>query len=116
MSRETFWSVVLLFAGGLGLAVVQAARLGEAGTVYVRDVEASAVVPATGDEPARTVTWDAVQQVEPRERSRPGVRVSWPRTAGLWIAAVLTLAIFSFLAGDNPAYKLAEAVFVGVSA
>lgn len=33
-----------------------------------------------------------------------------------WVAAVLTLAIFSFLYKDNPFYKLAEHLLVGVSA
>ena len=35
---------------------------------------------------------------------------------GAWIAAALTLFIFSFLYKDNPFYKLAEHIFVGVSA
>jgi hypothetical protein len=35
---------------------------------------------------------------------------------GVWIAALLTLGIFSFLYKDNPLYKLCEAIFVGVSA
>ena len=35
---------------------------------------------------------------------------------GTWIAAGLTLAIFSFLYKDNPFYKFAEHLFVGVSA
>jgi len=35
---------------------------------------------------------------------------------GTWIAAILTLSIFSFLYKDNPFYKLAEHVYVGVSA
>jgi hypothetical protein len=35
---------------------------------------------------------------------------------GTWIAAALTLAIFSFLYKDNPFYKFAEHLFVGVSA
>lgn len=35
---------------------------------------------------------------------------------GTMIAAVLTLAIFSFLYADNPVYKAAEHLFVGVSA
>ncbi|MBD3335472.1 MAG: hypothetical protein GF355_08135 [Candidatus Eisenbacteria bacterium] len=35
---------------------------------------------------------------------------------GIWIAAVLTLAIFSFLYRDNPVYKFAEHLLVGVSA
>ena len=35
---------------------------------------------------------------------------------GAWIAVFLTLAIFSFLYRDNPIYKAAEHIFVGVSA
>ncbi len=35
---------------------------------------------------------------------------------GTWIAAALTLCIFSFLYEDNPFYKFAEHLFVGVSA
>jgi len=37
-------------------------------------------------------------------------------TIGLWIGALLTLMIFSFLYKDNPFYKFAEHLFVGVSA
>ena len=35
---------------------------------------------------------------------------------GAWIAVFLTLAIFSFLYKDNAFYKIAEHLFVGVSA
>src|SRR6185436_18657895 len=35
---------------------------------------------------------------------------------GVWIATGLTLFIFSFLYKDNPFYKFAEHLFVGVSA
>ncbi|HXL15263.1 MAG TPA: hypothetical protein VN972_04190 [Methylomirabilota bacterium] len=35
---------------------------------------------------------------------------------GVWIAALLTLGIFSFLYKDNPAYKMCEHLFVGISA
>ncbi|MGH7725804.1 MAG: hypothetical protein ACREOU_10310 [Candidatus Eiseniibacteriota bacterium] len=35
---------------------------------------------------------------------------------GIWIAALLTLFIFSFMYKDNPFYKFAEHLFVGVSA
>ncbi len=41
---------------------------------------------------------------------------SLSRTIGLWVAALCTLFIFSFLYRDNPLYKLAESVLVGVSA
>lgn len=42
--------------------------------------------------------------------------LSWPRTLGLWLAALFTIAVFSFLYRDNPLYKLAESVVVGASA
>ena len=35
---------------------------------------------------------------------------------GAWVAVFLTLAIFSFLYKDNPFYKFAEHVFIGISA
>lgn len=34
---------------------------------------------------------------------------------GVWLAAILTLFVFSFLFKDNPLYKVAESLFVGVS-
>lgn len=39
-----------------------------------------------------------------------------PQVIGLWLQAVLTFAILSFLIADNPFYKFAEHVFVGISA
>ena len=35
---------------------------------------------------------------------------------GVWCVVLLTLSIFSYLYGDNPFYKVAEHIFVGVSA
>ncbi len=35
---------------------------------------------------------------------------------GIWVAGILSLAIFSFLYKDNPFYKFAEHLLVGVSA
>ena len=34
----------------------------------------------------------------------------------VWVAGILTLAIYSFLYKDNPLYKIAEYIFVGLSA
>jgi hypothetical protein len=42
--------------------------------------------------------------------------VSLTHDLSIWLAAVLTLFIFSFLYKDNPLYKFAEHLFVGVSA
>jgi hypothetical protein len=35
---------------------------------------------------------------------------------GIWLASLVTLCIFSFLYKDNPFYKFAEHLFVGISA
>jgi hypothetical protein len=34
---------------------------------------------------------------------------------GAWVAAILTLAIFSFLYKDNPFYRFGESIYVGLS-
>ena len=34
---------------------------------------------------------------------------------GIWIAALLTLAIYSFLYKDNPFYRFAECLLIGIS-
>ena len=35
---------------------------------------------------------------------------------GVWVGAILTFAILSFLYKDNPFYKIAEQIFIGISA
>ena len=42
--------------------------------------------------------------------------MSFSSDPGIWVAAVFTLAIFSFLYKDNPVYKFAEHLLVGISA
>ncbi len=60
-----------------------------------------------------TVSWIVDTEVKP---DTTGARLSINRTIGVWLAAILTLFIMSFLAGDNPFYKTAEAIVIGVSA
>lgn len=36
-----------------------------------------------------------------------------PEILGIWISAILTLVVFSFLLADNPLYRLAEHILVG---
>ena len=55
-------------------------------------------------------------QLTPELMEGGTVSLSWSRTIGLWAAAIFTLFILSFLVGDNPAYKFAEAMVVGTSA
>ncbi len=57
----------------------------------------------------------AITFVETKEGDTTAV-FSPMRTAGVWVAAFLTLAIFSYLYHDNVFYKLTEAIIVGVSA
>lgn len=73
---------------------------------------------------APTIQWTEYQaaqpkdywQAEAKDPNQNTYRFSLTRTIGLWAAAFFTLAIFSFLYKDNPLYKIAEAVVVGVSA
>jgi len=88
------------------------------GKAYVR------VVPQAVDARHPDGRWQTVEPADPTDYWRaegadPGqtaVRWSGANTLGLWVAVFFTLAIFSFLYRDNPAYKVAEAVVVGVSA
>jgi hypothetical protein len=84
--------------------------------------------PGMGREYVRATTTDATnaqfvsttygeylraEQVQPGQTA---YRLSVQRSVGLWLAAFFTLAVFSFLLADNPFYKVAESVLVGVSA
>jgi hypothetical protein len=61
---------------------------------------------------------DVITQVGYRRASpsATGAQLSYVRTAGVWIAALLTLCVLSYLYRDNIFYKFAESVVVGVSA
>jgi len=62
-------------------------------------------------------SWETVTELPAGAADRPAAAVmSWNRTIGVWLAAILTLCIMSFLIGDNPFYKTAEALVVGASA
>ncbi|MCP4795258.1 MAG: hypothetical protein GY885_03765, partial [Phycisphaeraceae bacterium] len=69
-------------------------------------------------DPATTVviTDGRLVVTTPGDAPTTSIGLSWPRTIGLWLAALFTLAIFSFLYKDNALYKLAESTVVGVSA
>jgi hypothetical protein len=96
VKKETVVWLLLFLVGGTFLAY-RASTHGMA-LVYVRPID------------GRIVT------VPPRERLTAGAAVSIPRTFGIWLAAFLTVCVFSFLYRDNPFYKLAEALLVGISA
>lgn len=143
MSRETrVWLAICLVSGGFLLYRGAFSRDG-LGRVYVKPVAARATISSATEGPAAApgegmvpegdpaagaaVNANApgadpapvtggIQAWETARRNESGAKVSFPRTVGLWLAAFFTLAIFSFLYRDNPGYRFAEAVMVGVSA
>jgi hypothetical protein len=106
MKQSTIVWTILMVLGG-GFIAFRAATTGM-GQLYIRDVQFQAKDSDIG--------WTNEVAALPREQNEEDVRFSWSRTIGLWIAVLCTFAIFSFLYGDNPLYKFAEAVFVGSSA
>ncbi|MDG1837498.1 MAG: hypothetical protein P8I91_01690 [Phycisphaerales bacterium] len=77
-----------------------------------KSAEAAGTVVATSSWPNDTVLPSSMLEAD-----RPAEAImSWSRTIGVWFAAIMTLWIMSFLIGDNPFYKTAEAIIVGASA
>ena len=112
MKRETIiWAAILLL--GAGALIWRAAFTAQGmGREYVH-----AVPVANGQwtqyDPATYSDYRRAQNANPNQTE---YLFSMPHTIGLWLAAFFTLTIFSFLYGDNPFYKVAEAILVGVSA
>ena len=74
-----------------------------------------AVVTGAGSGYSETV--DGITQPTTYTQAQLGFgEVSVSRTLGIWTAALMTLAVFSFLYKDNVFYKLSESMFIGVSA
>lgn len=103
------WAVVMLVAG---CWLLYRATTMPIGTVWVYEVK-----PKNPQ-----ATWTETVQVEPKARlatpkeGEPAVHLSVSRSIGLWVAALATLSVLSFLWGDNPGYRMVEAVVVGASA
>lgn len=89
------------------------------GTPAAEEVDASTLESAT-----ERIEWTRYAPATPRQYAaataanpaQTEVRLSIWRTFGIWVAAFFTLAVLSFVYKDNPFYKIAESVFVGVSA
>lgn len=109
MKREAIiWLIVFTF-GAAGLVYNTFVRHRGTGLAYVQAVPIAKSDPSVGNRYIGVPVRDHLAH-------KPGVTFSAPRTIGIWIAALLTLFIFSFLYGDNPFYKIAEAIFIGTSA
>jgi hypothetical protein len=102
MNRETrLWTVLFVLGGAalLGKATLTESGLGR---IYVK--------PARTAADGQVIAWTEAPQ------SDAAATLSPARTVGLWVAAFLTLGIFSYLYRDNVLYKLSESIIVGVSA
>jgi len=123
MPSRTWLVVIAVVCALIGVRALTGNGMGR---VYVKAEPVKVEVKA--DEAkgtlAQTVSWTqwnavpakaylAAQAADPNQTE---VQLSWARTIGLWLAAFLTLAIFSFMYRDNPAYRFAEAAIIGVSA
>ncbi len=113
MTRDArMWLVIMLLgaAGLIGRAVFSEQGMGRE---YVRVVP---VAPNSALTQENASTYGEYVRAERASPAQTEYRFSAPRTVGLWVAAFFTLAVFSFLYRDNPFYKIAESVLVGVSA
>ena len=96
MNRERIiWSIILLIAiVYVGYRVAN----GGMGLGYEQRINGT-VAPGS--------SWDVLAG---------SAEVSLSRTIGVWVAALFTLFVLSFVYRDNPFYKVAESIFIGVSA
>jgi len=141
MNRESLpWIILILIGAALlaGRAILAPDGMGKA---YVKPIEEKSVfievdgeekwVPAdkapddvnVDDVPPEDVrSWGSYQKSgysEYQAAQQAGtndVVFSLSHTIGIWAAALLTLFVLSFLINDNPLYKIAESMFVGISA
>ena len=109
-SDQLIW-ILLLVAGAVGLLGRTFFIEPGMGRDYVRTI-----VSTDGATEQLSATYAEYVRAEQAQPGQTEYRFSLPRTLGLWLAAFFTLAVFSFLYADNPFYKVAEAVLVGVSA
>ncbi|HEY2251483.1 MAG TPA: hypothetical protein VGH74_10505, partial [Planctomycetaceae bacterium] len=105
MKRETLIWALLFVAGGTFLVYRGVTSPHGFGKAYVSQVR----VKPDSETDLRLKWVDA-------EPKNPEAKISIPRTVGLWLAALFSLAVLSFLYRDNVFYKIAESVMVGVSA
>ena len=112
MKRETtIWATIMLL-GAVALIGRTAFTSPGMGQEYVR------AVPIADGQWTRydPASYGEYQNAVDADPAQTELQFSWSRSIGLWIAAFFTLAIFSFLYRDNPFYRIAEGIVVGVSA
>lgn len=112
MKRETMIWMLVMALGAVGL-IGRAAFTGDGmGREYVE-----AVPVGVGQQiEYQASTYGEFLTAQAADPNQADILFSLPRSIGIWMAALFTLAIFSFLYRDNPIYRIAESIVVGVSA
>ena len=123
-SNALIWGIIFVIGA---IMLVWSMSTSRTGQVWVTPEQHAFTADADGkysstDSPtAGDIEWTTYSVVPDSELTQEVIgsgeaSLSWSRTIGLWLAAMFTLFILSFLVGDNPAYKFAEAMVVGTSA
>jgi len=121
-SNALIWGIIFIIGAIMLIWSLTTSRTGQVWvtteTHSFTEHEDGAYTPTqAGSGDIEWTTYSAVPNSELQQAIDSGdATLSWSRTIGLWIAAMFTLFILSFLVGDNPAYKFAEAMVVGTSA
>jgi len=113
-------SLIVVLVAGAFLAI--RASQGEFGKVYstTETVEFSEEVQKDVGDSVKPWTNEKVidrrKAKDENGKLKPEVHLNVPETVGLWIGALGTFFMLSFLIGDNAFYKFAESVVIGASA
>jgi hypothetical protein len=105
------WLIIMLIGAAalIGRAAFTTEGMGRA---YIHAVQ----TPNSQVTPYESATYGEYRRAVAANPNQTEYSFSLWRSIGIWLAAFFTLAVFSFLYGDNPIYKIAEAMLIGVSA
>ena len=123
-SNALIWGIIFAIGAVMLIWSMTTSRTGQVWVTpeqHAFAVDAEGKYSATESPTAGAIQWTTYEVVPDSELTQAAIdsgaaTLSWSRTIGLWLAAMFTLFILSFLVGDNPAYKFAEAMVVGTSA
>jgi hypothetical protein len=123
-SNALLWGIIFVIGAIMLVWSMTTSRTGQVWVTpeqHAFTADADGKYSATDSPTAGDIQWTTYDVVPDSELTQAAIdsgqaTLSWSRTIGLWLAAMFTLFILSFLVGDNPAYKFAEAMVVGTSA
>ena len=125
-SNGLIWAVVFAIGAIILVWSMSTSRTGQVWVTptqhaFAQDAEGVWAETDAANVTSNDIAWTTYASIPDNELTDAAIAsgeatMSWSRTIGLWLAAIFTLFILSFLVGDNPAYKFAEAMVVGTSA